>query len=531
MYILSKIKKLIIRIPAELYIFLFAVIYRLPTLGHDFINGDAYHWKERGYEFGSAIMSLNLKDTAVTYHPGATLLWSQFVANKTYSIFNRLYFHNSLDPKELFLFNHFLQKLSLVIITSVLITLVFHLLKRYLGKKAAILCVLLILLEPFYLALSRAIHTDVLLSLFMFVSLIYFYGSLRFPTKLESYTKKKKIILRWRDAVFTGVFMGLAMATKSSALFLGLFFFGITVFYSIKSKNSLYFKNFLVMVFSSFLIFAIVWPAVIAAPVSTLNSYLFQGIKGVALEEGHGHIWFGQETLNPGMSFYPVILIGRYSLVLIFLALGGLLYLLKNKNKLDPKLKGFLYINLIYFFAYLLMITVVSKKLDRYSLPLIFSLAVFATYYLDKILSKTILYSGVILFIIARFVLFLGIHPSYLAYYSPIIGGVEGGKNIIEPKWMVGYDKVAKYFNSKDKPESINVAIADYDYITPFAKFRVLNIQHEPERDQAQYFVMPVYREDRILFYESHYDLEKLNDTIKVAGVDYYYIYKVKGKY
>jgi hypothetical protein len=106
-----------------------------------------------------------------------------------------------------------------------------------------------------------------------------------------------------------------------------------------------------------------------------------------------------------------------------------------------------------------------------------------------------------------------------------LVGGVDYGRYIIEPKWLVGYDKVADYFNSKEDPQNISVAIADYDYLKPFAKFQVLNIKHKVERDTADYFVLPAYRKERNRFYEDSYILEK-KDIITVAGVDYYYIYK-----
>jgi hypothetical protein len=131
-----------------------------------------------------------------------------------------------------------------------------------------------------------------------------------------------------------------------------------------------------------------------------------------------------------------------------------------------------------------------------------------------------------------RLLLFYGIHPNYLAYYSPLIGGIEGGRYILEPKWLIGYDEVAEYFNEKqkDQEDPIKVAIADYDYLRPFAKFEVLNIKHDEERNAAEYFVLPVFRPERNKFYEETHKLLKLNTTIKIAGVDYYYIYKAKNR-
>ena len=121
-----------------------------------------------------------------------------------------------------------------------------------------------------------------------------------------------------------------------------------------------------------------------------------------------------------------------------------------------------------------------------------------------------------------------GLHPNYLAYYSPLVGGIDYGMNVIEPKWPVAYDKIAKTFNEMENPEDIKVAIANYDNLVPFADFKVMNIKHATERDSADYFVLPEYSKDRNEFYKSNYRLEELKKkNIKVAGVIYYRVYKV----
>ena len=264
-------------------------------------------------------------------------------------------------------------------------------------------------------------------------------------------------------------------------------------------------------------------------PIGSLNLYL-QGIKGIGIEEGHKHFWFGKETLDPGAIFYPIVLISRYSpLLLGLLALGIYSYIKKKKN-IASSVLDLVGVMLSFIFLYLLMMTIASKKLDRYSLPIIFPMALISSYYIPKLVSsRKILGFLVGLFIFFRIVLLYGFHPNYLAYYSPLVGGAELGRYVVEPKWLIGYDKIAKYFNEKKNPQDIKVAIADFDYLRLFAKFEVLNIRNKPERDQAKYFILPVYREDRNKPYQSAYELEQLDDKITVAGVDYYYIYKNNG--
>ena len=59
---------------------------------------------------------------------------------------------------------------------------------------------------------------------------------------------------------------------------------------------------------------------------------------------------------------------------------------------------------------------------------------------------------------------------------------------------------------------------------------KVLNISHDVERDVSDYFVISVHSGKRNDFYTQNYDLEKIQDEIKIAGVEYYKIYKNNGR-
>jgi hypothetical protein len=517
----KSIVRILKSIPEEIFIFLVSFIYRLPTLGYDFINNDAFLWKERGYAFGSALTSLNFAATAVTYHPGVPLLWSQFIAIKVYSSLLKLGVLAKVDSHDEFLVNNQIQAMVVVFLTSVLITIAYHKLKKIIGMKLSLLAVLLVALEPFYLGLARTIHTDVIISLFMFISVLYFYSSVK--------DENKKLVTF--DVIIAGVFAGLAFLTKSSALFLIPFFILISSVIFYKTKNSALISKTLIIFGFAILTFFVVWPAMWVQPIDSLNLYLFKGVQGIAIEEGHQHFWFGQLTDDPGPLFYPIVLIGRYSIILIAGFLGSIYLLYKNRSKaFTDKRIGFYFVSFLFSLFYIVMVTIVSKKLDRYSLPVIFSFAVLAAWFYSQVFRRKILMWLIVGLIIMRGLLFYGLHPNYLAYYSPLIGGVEDGRYIIEPKWLIGYDKVAEYFNEKQEGKNIpiKVAIADFDYLRPFAKFEVLNIKNDSERDHAEYLVLPAYRQERNNYYKGLYLLTSPDETIKVTGVDYYYIYKIK---
>ena len=551
-----KIKNIINKIPVELLVFLLAFLIRLPTLGRDIINNDAFLWKERGYNFGQALINLDFANTAVTYHPGVTFLYNLFIANKVFSLLNKIYYHGSLNTYELFLVNHQIQKIVLVFTTSILLALIYFFLKRITGKRVALLSVLLLIFEPFFIGLGRVVHTDALLSLFMFLAIITYYLSLSIESvnyEKDNWVKKglyrklitifpnkiRKFLYLYRYIFVTSLFTGFALLTKSSALYLfGLYGLLLLHFLFVKSRKQsriYYIKRYLMVVLLSAITFIIFWPAMWVIPMATLKYYLFKGVKGVALEEGHKQIWFGKETLNPGFWYYPVVIVARYTPFLVVTFLISIIYFVKNFKKENKNLRLFLSYILIFIFSYLAMLIIVSKKLDRYLLPVMFGMVIMSSYFLISILRNKLklLLLGTMFLIVYRLLIFYGYHPNYLAYYSPLVGGLERGMYVVEPQWLMGYDEVAEYFNKKVKnndDESVKVAIADYDYLKPFAKFKVLNIKHEVERDNADYFVLPVYRKKNNQFYYDNYELEKQDEYISVAGVRIYKIYKLEGK-
>ena len=93
---------------------------------------------------------------------------------------------------------------------------------------------------------------------------------------------------------------------------------------------------------------------------------------------------------------------------------------------------------------------------------------------------------------------------------------------------MVGYDKIAEFFNEKKDSDKIKVAIADFDYLRPMSKFEVVDITNEKQVSQADYLVIPDYRPDKLAFYTNKYGLKKADEEVKIAGIAYYKIFKLK---
>ena len=520
-----KINKYLSKIPLTVCVFLIVFLYRLPTLGFDFINNDDGWWKSRGYAFSSALSEMNWEGTAPTYHPGVTLLWSQFAAIKSYGVLQDLGYTPESTGISIYFYNHFLQNFYVVLTTSILLTILFAGLRKILGSFYSFVFIIVLISEPFFTALSRTIHLDSLLAITMFTSFVYYYLAIKSKddtSSLETITARQKYIQRYY-VTMAGIIGGLALLTKSPALFL-IPFYLIPVFIS-RTKGII--KIYLLVMVTMFLTFFALWPAMWVAPIQTINSYVFKGVQGVGIEEGHKHFWFGEYTSNPGILFYPIILLGRYSSVLFLGSIAGAIMVLYKILKKKISVNNFYFYALLYFLGYTAMIVLVSKKMDRYSLPAIFGMISLLIYFFINLkLTRKIQSLILSVYILFTVVLYLGLHPHYLAYYSPLIGGYDYGMRIIEPQWQVAYSEVAAYFNKKEDSEKLKVALNDRFYIKEFANFETIDLDNETDRVMADYVVLPTYREDVISHYTSIINLEYEED-IRVAGVSVYKIYKV----
>ena len=117
-----------------------------------------------------------------------------------------------------------IMRIPIAFLAGVLILLIGRLLYRLFGASIAAVGTLFLAIEPFLLAQTRRIHTDVLTSEFLFLTLLFWF------CYLEDVTQKR------RDLVFSGACFGLACLTKSHA---GVFllFLPFLLFWYVKQRG------------------------------------------------------------------------------------------------------------------------------------------------------------------------------------------------------------------------------------------------------------------------------------------------------
>ena len=403
-----------------LYILFFILIFLLThvlRLQNDVVNSDSVYWHKRSREFMLGLTSKQFDATYQAYHPGVTLMW--IIGGSTNLLIKETF--------EDYMFEtfHFVAKYSLIIVQLILSIILLFSLTKIFGYKTSFFMVVLLSLEPFFLGNSRLLHLDILLTLFMFLGLTWSYLYIRDP--------------RWLKGIISGIFFGLAILTKSigfGALLFSIIFGSLVLFRNQDYKVGKVFVYVLSLLLSCFAIVFLLFPAFRIDPKGLVRDIVKES-RLVGIEKGHKQVFLGKDTKNPGVSFYPIILLLKIS---PFVLLGAVGYIYSSQKKLKITFQNYLGLFYMGYFGFILYLT---KKIDRYILPIIPFLVVLAVLgYLGFIKKrKSFKYNLFVLLCFCGFIVFplISLFPYYFTYTSPLfVNGKIANKIVGQKPFGVG---------------------------------------------------------------------------------------------
>jgi hypothetical protein len=412
------------------------------------------------------------------------------------------------------------------------------------AERVALLGAILLALEPFYVALSRVLHLDALVTSFMALSILSLAICLqgaRFSPLL----------------VFSGIAAGLGVATKVSALFILPFagLMALAVYLAdAKGRRAVQWRKVLhlavllaIWAGVAGLTFALIWPAMWVDPLAALRNLL--GSSSELAGEGHPQFFLGRVVDDPGPWFFPVIFLFKVSPLTLLGAVASLLIILRNGRSREGQRLIWLWAYACLFVAFLILS---PKKLDRYLLPVFPAMTLLAAsglWELAEVLRQRI--SGLLSQWVTRAtnllplgclilqVVFLFPHyPYYFTFYNPALGGLRQASRVILVGWEEGLEKVALYLNEKEGIEDKRV-LAWYSALGFNTFFRGESRELSPERQPAN-DVWLWYESDYVVFYINQVQrglpdaqtlafLRSLEPeyTVRLRGLEYAWIYKV----
>ena len=512
----------------KLLVLLFVSLYlltRIPRLGNDEINPDAVNWYFRSQQFIVGLKTGQLEKTYQHYHPGVTLMWATGVPVEVYKQISNI----SLINHQNFETFHWISKVSIVAVQLVLTLLILFNLSKILGFEKSIIATSIFTFEPFFLANSRIYHMDAMLTLFVFLTLIY----------LFRYLNEHKLSL----LVLTGIFATLSFLTKSVAI--GTLVFGLIaiVYYDPVVRREKFTKPLifaLAFVLSTYLFFPALWKFDLT-PIKDI----FNDAINIGVEEGHQQIIFGNYSLFTPWWFYVLIFVLKSSPLIILGSLTVLLFgirdLVNNKkvNLRDPNL---IFLTTVFYLGYLIVISISNKKLDRYFIVLYPYLALLTTITVYKIIEtfsdlknfRTKFYIA-----IGCFVLFSNVIPTityfpyYFTYSNPAFGRPTNANSIIGQKTFgMGIFDLRDYIlsNYGDYPTLAMMDPKPISQIYPNSKLKHIVIDGV---NSSEIVVLGI-NDEKIISENSDSRIDDLyanfqkEGSIEINGLEYWEIYVKK---
>lgn len=300
------------------------------------------------------------------------------------------------------------------------------------GTRTGIATGALLALDPLLVGHSQLAHVDALLAVLMLLSVLTLLLSVRAGTR--------------RTLALSGFLGGLALLTKLPAVFLLPLVAGTILLWKRSLRPAA--RDIALWVMIAAATFVVLWPSMwkYAAPNAR---YAARDVRTITTVP---HVGEAAEVTARGSSFYLRALVTRTTPIALLLAIGGSILLLRAELP-DRRREG--YVLLASVLGFLLFLTLVEKKADRYLLPALLGVDLLAGIALAQLLARRKL--GAVMFGVAISGLILlnfALSPYALAYRNPLFGSEEPTQS----GWGEGLEQAARILNTHPLAAELHVA-------------------------------------------------------------------------
>ncbi len=481
------------------------IIAILPRITHPISR--PLNWQERSFHFINAVIEQNWEGTYLQYHPATTVMWLSGIGTKVFTLN-----HNNFTVEHLLgmtpvkpgILNGALMAsvLPLAIVIAFCISLTYPLLLQLVSKKIALAGSIFLALDPFYIGYSKVVHPNALLAAFMFISALF----------LLVYLRHERLL----NLIWSGFFAGLALLTKSPAIFLIPF----TLLIVTLARFSPIFANkpewgkwrewirpfphiartLIIWSIVVAVTYFILWPAMWVKPLTVLG-WVFDGIVRHT-ENIHGNpLYFnGVSTIqDPGILFYLATLVWKTTLITLPLIVISLLWTpFRLKTEEGQVALAFI----IYTAFFTIQMSLGNFKQTAYILPAVPGLSMLAAIGLGwsaelwlrikrwhrRTVVSTIY---VTLLFMIQIGIVLSLDPYYGTHFNELLGGTQTAQQILPLQDEgEGLDLAGKFLNQlphgQNKTASVyirNASVFKREFsgrvistIEPWVSYRVYDV-------------------------------------------------------
>ncbi len=439
-----------------LVIGLLALAIRLPGLG-TFMTADEENWMLRSGVFWHELFRQgDPTGTFLTTHPGVTTMWLAG-AGITWQE-HRLGF--DIDTSNI---RHLRTAavLPVTITTALLVGVITWAAIPVIGVAAAGVGGFLLAVDPYITGMSQVVHLDTLLALLMLCGVLFFIRYLHVPSR--------------RLLLLTALGTGAALATKFLPALWLFVTYGLILFAWSLLAPRLSSGRFIrsVKVLSSLVLLSgitivILWPALWSQP--DIFRYFRKDTTNIVSKQ-HVQLEESQEPISPA-SFYARTVLARTPPLILIVTLGALVVvgrvLASRRGRAALLARPHqpvvtIIVLLIYAIGFLILVTFVAKKSDRYALPALVALPFVAGWILSiawqqvkallaPLSRRVVILPGVLaVLVLGQTILWI---PHTIAYHTAPLDF----RSLTQQGWGEGLEEAAAWLNQHPLAEKLYVA-------------------------------------------------------------------------
>ncbi|MBN1877539.1 MAG: hypothetical protein JXA33_25175 [Anaerolineae bacterium] len=370
--------------------FFLAFLVRCVSLGR-YVTNDEPIWVMRAVQFSDAVAARDWSSIPQTGHPGVTTMALGALGVRLTTMLNPVEAEMHLNwirslawlsPENSKAFPHLAYFLTVgrvlvAIVTSFGISLSYALARRRLDARWARWLALCLALDPFFIGHSGLLHTDALQATFAFLAvlLVLPVRNSTKPVACAPLPSRERVLDVWLLAA--ALCLALAGITKTLGLLIapGL---ALAMLWLAPGTRKRRLVRVIALTLLSLSLTLLLYPPCWTHPERAIGAL----IDAISYHESIGlrdTFFAGRTTADPGLLFYPVVLCFRLTPpVLSGLASVVVLLLCKRQKAISLHQIGWCVLPTL---SYLMLLSLATKKFDRYALTLIPLLSSIAALY------------------------------------------------------------------------------------------------------------------------------------------------------
>lgn len=425
----------------------------------------ALQWYFRSGKFFQAVLHGDWSGTLLSEHPGVPVMWLSGATLWAWHGLKSLIGLNPPTPLETEGYAFFDQVavgvLPLALVVALGIVWGWKMLRRLWGERMAWVTASLWALDPFFLANSKTLHLDALLSVLTVLTALW----------LLLYLREREV----RQLVLSGILGGLAILTKITAVFL-VPFVGVALLLSLTqdndenendislglgSINQRLVRPLFVWLVVALGLTVVLWPSLWVQPQESIRFIIEEGIL-TKVNPTHALPRFYRGDIlvgDPGITYYLDTLLFRTTFVTLPFAILGL-----GRGLLRRQDRASKFLLAVFALLYFTQMILGGRKEERYMLPILLVVDAFAAlgivWLVDHVLTDPrgrIALTAVL--VSAQACLVLARHPYYGTHYNGLLGGAQTASRVLPlAEFGEGLDLAGQYIDDQLAGEDGTVA-------------------------------------------------------------------------